>query len=151
MGFALYETAFAKLQRPAAEAVLRVHERLAALGYGVVVHDAWRPWRVTKMFWDATPEHQHTFVADPSKGSRHNRGCAIDLSLYELATGAIVEMPSGYDEFTERAYPFWPGGTGRSRAWRDLLRRAMEDEGFTVYEAEWWHFDYHDWRRYPVR
>lgn len=151
MGFALYTEASALLQRPAAEAVVRAHRALAAQGYGIVVHDAWRPWLVTKMFWDATPEHQHTFVADPSKGSRHNRGCAIDVSLFELASGAIVEMPSGYDEFTERAYPFWPGGTGRSRALRDLLRRTMEHEGFTVYEAEWWHFDFAGWQRYPVR
>lgn len=151
MGFALYTEASAKLQRSAAESVVRAHRALAAQGYGIVVHDAWRPWLVTKMFWDATPEHQHTFVADPSKGSRHNRGCAIDVSLFELASGAIVEMPSGYDEFTERAYPYWPGGTGRSRALRDLLRRTMEHEGFTVYEAEWWHFDFAGWRRYPVR
>jgi D-alanyl-D-alanine dipeptidase len=151
MGFALYTEASARMQRPAAEAVVRVHRAFAAEGLGVVVHDAWRPWRVTKMFWDATPEHQHTFVADPGKGSRHNRGCAIDLSLFELASGRVVEMPSGYDEFTERAYPHWPGGTGASRDLRDRLRHAMEDEGFAVYDAEWWHYDYPGWERYPVR
>lgn len=151
MGFPLYDEALARMQRPAAEAVVRAHGRLAKHGFGLVIHDAWRPWRVTKMFWDATPEHQHTFVADPSKGSRHNRGCAIDLSLYDLATGETVEMPSGYDEFTERAYPYWPGSTGRARALRELLRHAMEDEEFTVYEAEWWHFDFRDWQRYAVR
>lgn len=151
MGFPLYDEARARMQRPAAEAVVRAHQELKKLGYGIVVHDAWRPWRITKMFWDATPKAQHTFVADPSKGSRHNRGCAIDLSLYDLATGETVQMPSGYDEFTERAYPYWPGGTSRARALRDTLRHAMEDQGFTVYEAEWWHFDFEDWQRYPVQ
>jgi serine beta-lactamase-like protein LACTB len=83
-------------------------------------------------------------------GSRHNRGCAVDLTLCELANGNQVEMPSGYDEFTVRAYPNWPGGTARQRWHRDLLRRAMERAGFAVYEYEWWHFDARDWQLYPV-
>ena len=102
------------------------------------------------MFWDATPEKFHGFVADPSKGSRHNRGCAVDLGLYDLKTGKVVEMVSGYDEFSDRAFPDYPGGTSRQRWHRDLLRHAMEAEGFTVYEEEWWHFDYKDWRKYPI-
>ena len=89
-------------------------------------------------------------MADPSKGSRHNRGCAVDLTLYDLKTGKPVEMVGGYDEFSDRSYPDYPGGTSRQRWHRDLLRRAMEAEGFTVYEAEWWHFDYKDWRKYPI-
>ena len=151
LGFPLYDRAEAKLQRPAAEAVVRVHRALAGRGLGLVVHDAWRPWYVTKMFWDATPPEQRHFVADPSKGSRHNRGCAIDLSLFERETGAAVSMPSLYDEFTPRAYPDYPGGTSRQRWYREVLRGAMEDAGFTVYEFEWWHFDWRDWREYPVR
>ena len=103
------------------------------------------------MFWDATPEDKHDFVADPAKGSRHNRGCAVDLTLYDLKTGRPVEMPGGYDEMSRRAYPDYPGGTSRQRWQRDLLRRAMEAEGFTVYEAEWWHFDYRDWQSYAVQ
>jgi D-alanyl-D-alanine dipeptidase len=89
-------------------------------------------------------------VADPSQGSRHNRGCAVDLSVYDLKTSAEIPMVSGYDEMTERAYPFYPGGTSLERWDRRLLRNAMEAEGFTVYEDEWWHFDYKDWRRYPI-
>jgi CubicO group peptidase (beta-lactamase class C family)/D-alanyl-D-alanine dipeptidase len=151
MGTPLYpKTAKAYMQKPAAEAVVRVNKALASKGYGLWVFDAYRPWAVTKMFWDATPEKLRTFVADPSKGSRHNRGCAVDLTLYELKTGKPVEMVSGFDEFSDRAYPNYWGGTSRQRWHRELLRRAMEDEGFTVYEAEWWHFDFKDWRSYGI-
>ncbi|MFN2480696.1 MAG: M15 family metallopeptidase, partial [Pyrinomonadaceae bacterium] len=83
-------------------------------------------------------------------GSRHNRGAAVDLTLYDLKTGRPVEMVSTYDETTDRAYPDYPGGTSLQRWHRRLLRDAMESEGFTVYEAEWWHFDYQDWRKYPI-
>ena len=151
MGTPLYpKTAKAYMQRPAAEALVGVNKTLEAKGYGLWVFDAYRPWAVTKMFWDATPEKMHMFVADPSKGSRHNRGCAVDLTLYERKTGKAVEMVSGFDEFSDRAYPNYWGGTSRQRWQRELLRRAMEDGGFTVYEAEWWHFDYKDWRSYRI-
>jgi len=145
-----YTSAKAYMQRPAVEALSRVHEKLKPRGYGLIIYDAYRPWHVTKMFWDATPEKFHTFVADPSKGSRHNRGCAVDLGLFELKSGKVIEMVSGYDEFSDRAFPDYPGGTSRQRWHRDLLRRSMEAEGFTVYEEEWWHFDYKDWRKYPI-
>jgi CubicO group peptidase (beta-lactamase class C family)/D-alanyl-D-alanine dipeptidase len=145
-----YPEARAFAQKEAAEAMLRVHQALAADGYGLLIHDAYRPWFVTKMFYDATPEALRHFVADPTKGSRHNRGCAIDLTLYHLGTGEPVQMPSGYDEFSAKAYPGYPGGTSRSRWLREVLRRAMEAEGFRVYEFEWWHFDYGPWREYPV-
>ncbi|HEY8470768.1 MAG TPA: M15 family metallopeptidase, partial [Longimicrobiales bacterium] len=150
LGLALYRQARAFLQKPAAEALLRAHRRLAQYGYGLIVFDAYRPWYVTKMFWEATPEEQRIFVADPSRGSRHNRGCAVDVTLYDLLTGEPVEMVSGYDEFSPRAYPDYPGGTARQRWHRELLRRVMEAEGFRVYDAEWWHFDYKDWRQYPI-
>ena len=150
LGVALYERPRALLQRPAAQALLRAHRRLAASGYGLWIHDAYRPWSVTKMFWEATPAALRNFVADPATGSRHNRGCAVDLTLYELATGKPVEMVSGFDEFTPRAFPHYPGGTALQRWHRTLLREAMEREGFTVYAEEWWHFDHADWRAYPV-
>ena len=138
------------LQKPAAEALVKVNKKLAEQGYGLLIHDAYRPWHVTKMFWEATPEKQRIFVADPSKGSRHNRGCAVDLTLYDLKTKRPIEMVSTYDETTARAYPDYPGGTSLQRWHRKLLRDAMEAEGFTVYEAEWWHFDYQDWRKYRI-
>ena len=146
----VYSQARAFLQRPAAEALLRAHKKLMALGYGLLIHDAYRPWYVTKIFWDATPDDKKIFVADPSQGSRHNRGCAVDLSIYDLATGKPIEMTGVYDEMSERSYPGYPGGTSRQRRHRGLLRRVMENEGFLVYEFEWWHFDYGDWQKYPI-
>ena len=149
-GTVFYSQARAFLQRPAADALVRVNRRLRATGYGLLVHDGYRPWYVTKVFWDATPDAKKLFVADPTKGSRHNRGCAVDLTLYDLKTGKPVEMVSTYDETTDRAYPNYAGGTSLQRWHRDLLRSAMEAEGFTVYEAEWWHFDYKDWQKYRI-
>jgi D-alanyl-D-alanine dipeptidase/CubicO group peptidase (beta-lactamase class C family) len=150
LGSPFYSEPRALLQRPAAEALARVNAALRPLGYGLRIFDAYRPWAVTKVFWDATTEAQHEFVADPSKGSRHNRGCAVDLTLYDLATGASVEMTGTYDETTDRSYPTYPGGTSRQHWHRELLRRMMENEGFTVYYTEWWHFDYNGWRAYPI-
>ncbi len=146
----VYSQPKAFLQRQAAEALVRANRRLHSLGYGLLIHDAYRPWYVTKIFWDATPPDKKVFVADPSEGSRHNRGCAVDLTLYELATGKPVEMTGVYDEMSSRSYAYYPGGTSLERWQRNLLREAMESEGFQVFEFEWWHFDYKDWRRYPI-
>ena len=147
----VYDEARAFLQRPAAEALVRASRRLRERGYGLLVHDAYRPWYVSKMFWDATPEDKKIFVADPSQGSRHNRGCAVDLTLYDLETGEPVQMVGGYDEMTDRSFPDYLGGTQRQRFLRQLLRDAMESEGFTVYEFEWWHFDHADWQSYGLQ
>jgi zinc D-Ala-D-Ala dipeptidase len=150
LGRPAYKEARAFLQRPAAEAVARANRKLRQEGYGLMVFDGYRPWSVTKLFWDSTPQDKKRFVADPSQGSRHNRGCAVDLTLYDLRSGREVEMPSVYDEMTERAYPSYSGGTERQLRMREMLREAMESEGFTVYEFEWWHFDYKDWKQYPI-
>jgi D-alanyl-D-alanine dipeptidase len=145
-----YPAPRAFLQRPAAEALARVHRALRPLGYGLVIHDGYRPWYVTKVFWDATPPESRWLVANPARGSKHNRGAAVDLTLYELASGHVVEMPSTYDEATLRAAADFPGGTARERWHRALLRRVMEAEGFVINPSEWWHFDYRDWQRYPI-
>jgi D-alanyl-D-alanine dipeptidase len=150
LGTPVYTQARAFLQRPAAEALVRALHKLQPRGYGLLIHDAYRPWYVTKIFWDATPPEGKIFVADPKEGSRHNRGCAVDLTLYDLASGKPIEMPGTYDEMSPRSFPDYPGGTSLQRWHRDLLRRAMESEGFTVYEHEWWHFDYKDWHEYPI-
>ncbi len=150
LGSAMYTSARAFLQRPAAEALRRALLWLVPQGYGILIHDAYRPWYVTRMFWDATPDSLHMFVANPDSGSKHNRGCAVDLSLYDLKTGAPIRMVGGYDEFSPRSYADYPGGTSLQRWYRALLRTAMEREGFKVIPEEWWHFDYKDWQRYPV-
>ena len=129
LGSVFYAEARAFLQRPAAEAVVRVHRALAPLGYGLLVHDGYRPWYVTRTFWETTPADRKWLVANPAQGSRHNRGAAVDLTLYDLSSGRVVEMPSTYDESTPRAYAFYPGGTSLQRWHRALLRRVMEGEG----------------------
>src|ERR1700719_515130 len=132
LGTPVYTQARAFLQRPAAEALLRAHRELQAQGYGLIIHDGYRPWYVTKIFWDATPDDKKIFVADPAEGSKHNRGCAVDLSVYDLKTGKEVKMPSGYDEMTDRAFADYAGGTPGERARRALLRQAMEKQDFKV-------------------
>jgi serine beta-lactamase-like protein LACTB len=150
LGTPLYTSAKAFLQRPAAEAVVRAHKKLEKQGYGLLIFDAYRPWHVTKMFWDATPGKFKGFVADPTQGSRHNRGCAVDITLYDRSTGQPVEMLTDHDEFSDRSYPDYIGETSLQRWHRDLLRETLEAEGFNVFPMEWWHFDYRDWRQYPI-
>jgi D-alanyl-D-alanine dipeptidase len=150
LGRPVYKQARAFLQRPAAEALVRVNQSLRKQGYGLVIFDGYRPWAVTKVFWDATPADKKIFVADPSKGSRHNRGCAVDLSMFNLKTGEIVRMPSEYDEMTERAHIDYACASTEAKRLRDLLRTSMEAEGFAVYEPEWWHYDYKDWKEYQI-
>jgi D-alanyl-D-alanine dipeptidase len=150
LGTPVYTQARAFLQRPAAEALLRAHRELQGQGYGLLIHDGYRPWYVTKIFWDATPDDKKIFVANPAEGSKHNRGCAVDLSLYDLKTGKGVKMPSGYDEMTDRAFADYDGGTPEERARRALLRQALEKQDFKVNPKEWWHFDYTDWKQYSI-
>lgn len=150
LGSVFYSTAHAFLQRPAAEAMLRAHQRLRAMGYGLLIHDGYRPWYVTKTFWDATPPSERWMVANPANGSRHNRGCAVDLTIYDLRTGKPLDMGGTYDEATQRSFPDYPVTTDLQRWRRELLRRVMEEEGFTRNFDEWWHFDYKDWRSYPI-
>ena len=145
-----YDQPRAYMQRPAAEALVRAHRALRSNGLGLLIHDAYRPWYVTKMFWDATPENMKNFVANPENGSRHNRGAAVDLTLFDLVSGEPIQMVGGYDEFSDRSLPDYWGGTSRQRWHRYLLRDAMEAEGFTVYGFEWWHFDFKDWSQYRI-
>ena len=150
LGRPVYPEARAFLQKDAAAALLRAHRALREKGHGLLVFDAYRPWSVTKLFWDETPKAKRAFVANPRVGSKHNRATAVDLTLYDLATGREVEMPSAYDEFSARAHPGYAGGTAAARAAREVLRAAMEREGFTVEPNEWWHFNWRDWRSYRI-
>jgi zinc D-Ala-D-Ala dipeptidase len=151
VGRPVYTEARAFLQRPAAEALVKVNEELKPLGYGLLIFDGYRPWSVTKLFWDITPLENKKFVANPKVGSIHNRGCAIDLSLYELESGKEVQMTGQFDEMSERSYINYTGGTEEQRKLRDLLKSKMEDNGFTVYEYEWWHFEYPGWETYRIQ
>lgn len=150
IGKPVYKEARAFLQRPAAEAVVKVNTELKKQGYGLLVFDGYRPWSVTKMFWDATVEKDKEFVADPKKGSRHNRGCAVDLTLYDLKTGKEITMTGQYDEMSERSLKNYKGGTDSQRRARDLLITTMETNGFIGLKNEWWHFDFNGWEAYKI-
>ena len=150
LGRVLYPTAQALLQRPAAEALVRVQCALQARGLGLIVYDAYRPASVTQSMWDETPEAQRLFVADPAVGSKHNRGCAVDVTICEHGKYIPLPMPSEFDEFTGRAFVDYEGGTAEERCNRATLRSAMELEGFTVNPREWWHFDHESWPEYPL-
>src|SRR5262245_18350064 len=139
LGVALYPQARALLRADVARSLVRAHRTLAGEGLGLVVFDAYRPWSVTKRMWELTPPEKRGFVARPQRGSNHNRGCAVDVSLYTLADGREVEMPSAYDEMSPRAAASWAGGSAEARAARDRLRAALSAEGFSVERHEWWH------------
>jgi D-alanyl-D-alanine dipeptidase len=151
-GRAWYHEPRAFLQRPAAEALVRVHQTLAVDGFGLLVYDAYRPWSVTKGFWDqATPDQRRAgFVADPRAGSKHNRGCAVDVTLYHLSNGQPATMPTDFDDFTPLAAAHAPTTDAAVRDHRDRLRSAMEAEGFQPNPDEWWHFNHREWLHYPV-
>ncbi|WP_194851255.1 M15 family metallopeptidase [Nonlabens antarcticus] len=151
VGQPVYKEARAFLQRPAADALVKINAQLKPLGYGILVFDGYRPWSVTKLFWNITPAKYKKYVAKPSVGSRHNRGCAVDLTLYDLITGKEVEMTGGYDEMTVRSHKNYSGGTNEQRRLRDLLISTMEQNGFKVFYNEWWHFDYKGWRNYALQ
>lgn len=151
VGRPVYTEARAFLQRPAAEALVNVNKALKREGYGLLVFDGYRPWSVTKLFWDITSDENKKFVADPKKGSRHNRGGAVDVTLYNLNSGKAVPMTSDYDEMSETAYPDFTGGTEAQRKSRDLLIGLMQVNGFSVYKHEWWHFDYNGWQNYRIQ
>ncbi|MBE7730114.1 M15 family metallopeptidase [Komagataeibacter sp. FXV3] len=150
LGFPVYPTVRAFLQRPAAQALSHARMLAAQHGYGLLVYDAYRPWHVSYLFRQAVPEDLYEFVGDPATGSRHNRGCAVDLTLWDLATRQVVSMPSGFDEMTPCAHVAYAGGNAAARALRDLLARIMTASGFLPLAEEWWHFDYGNWQDYPV-
>jgi len=150
LGRAIYPAEMAFLQRPAAEALLRAHRRLEGMGFGILVFDAYRPWSVTKLFHEEATEAQRAFLAHPERGSIHNRGCAVDCSLYRVKDGREVRMPSEFDEMNETAWSAYAGGTADERKHRDLLIAVLHDEGFRVLKNEWWHFNHESSGEYPV-
>jgi zinc D-Ala-D-Ala dipeptidase len=150
VGKPVYTEARAFMQRDAAEALVKIHKMLKKQGLGLVIFDGYRPWSVTKLFWEVTPEDKRIFVANPKNGSRHNRGCAVDLSIYDRKTKKFLEMPTEFDDFTEKASPTYQGASELQTKNRELLRSVMEAEGFTVNKNEWWHFDYKNWQNYGI-
>jgi D-alanyl-D-alanine dipeptidase len=146
-GAQIYSLPKAFLRKPAAFQLKIVQEKLKAKGLGLTVYDAYRPYSDTLRFFEIVPDP--AFCADPRYGSRHNRGCAVDVSLYDLESGLPLQMPSDYDDFSEKAHPAYSADPV-SAANRDLLIAVMETRGFKVYPTEWWHFDFKGWEKYPL-
>lgn len=146
----LYLSARAFLRKEAAEALVRVHNRLKKNGLGLIVYDAYRPLYVSRILYEAAPLDKKCFFAPPEIGSSHNCGCGVDVSLYDLKTGKSLSMPCPYDELSERASVLYRNNSLHQRLNRIQLQEAMESEGFRVYLLEWWHFDYKNWKKYPL-
>lgn len=147
-GEVIYSKPKAYLRKPVAEALKMVQDSLAHHGLGLLVYDAYRPYAATVRFFEVYPDPD--FVADPRFGSRHNRGCAVDVTLVDLITGLEIPMPTDYDEFTERAHPEYNNFPDEVIANRTFLFNVMAYHGFTHYPTEWWHFDFNGWENYPL-
>jgi D-alanyl-D-alanine dipeptidase len=145
---ALYPVAKAYLRAPAARALADVQRELAPRGIGIKVFDAYRPYRITERMWE--PIKNPDYVADPAKGSRHNRGAAVDLTLIDLRTGEELPMPTGYDDFTPRAAHAFTELPADALANRALLREVMTRHGFEPLPSEWWHYDFGGWERFEL-
>jgi D-alanyl-D-alanine dipeptidase len=144
----LYPRAAAYLKLPAAKALKEVQEELELRGLGLLVFDGYRPFSVTQKMWEIVPDER--YAANPAKGSGHNRGVAVDLSLYNLKTGQPLKMPTDFDNFTEMAHQSYPVKDTLVANNRKLLRDVMEKHGFVNLTTEWWHFYLKDAQQYPL-
>ncbi|MBT1709928.1 M15 family metallopeptidase [Fulvivirgaceae bacterium PWU5] len=147
-GERIYTLAKAYARKPVAEALKRAQAALKDKGLGIKVFDAYRPYKATVKFYEVY--HDTTYVASPYKGSRHNRGCAIDMTLIDLKTGQELKMPTGYDSFQKAAWPTTPVKDPEVRKNRALIIEVMKQQGFKVNGSEWWHFDFIGWTKYDV-
>ena len=136
----LYHSPRAYLRMKAAAALKLVAEDLQRLGYGLRIYDAYRPYSVTQKMWEVVPDNR--YAADPRHGSGHNKGLSVDLTLYDLKTGAALEMPTGFDNFTSKAHQDYTALPENVLKNRQLLKKAMERRGFIPLRTEWWHFSY---------
>jgi len=144
----MYKQARAFARLPVVMALKDVEDELKAKGLGLKIYDAYRPYAVTVHFYEVTPDTN--FVADPRRGSKHNRGCAIDLSLIDLKTGKELDMPTGFDSFSRKASADYPDLPQKEINNRELLKSVMQKHGFHVIGTEWWHYDYNGWQNYEL-
>ncbi len=146
-GEALYPVARCLLRPDVAERLVRVHERVKLAGFRLRLFDCYRPLSIQRRLWALVPDER--YVANPAKGSRHNRGAAVDLTLAD-SSGAELPMPTEYDDFTPQAHRDYAGGEPRAIANRERLAVAMATEGFEGLPTEWWHFDAPGWKEHAI-
>jgi zinc D-Ala-D-Ala dipeptidase len=144
---AVYPEARCLIRKPVAQALSRVQAALKVRGLRLKIFDCYRPLSVQRKFWELVPDER--YVANPQKGSRHNRGAAVDVTLVD-STGEELEMPSAFDDFSEKAHRNALRATPKAKANLKLLERMMLSEGFQVFDTEWWHFDFKGWEQYSV-
>jgi zinc D-Ala-D-Ala dipeptidase len=144
----IYNLARAYARKPVAESLKKIQTELNKKGLGIKIFDGYRPYKATVRFYEVY--HDTTYVASPYRGSRHNRGCALDLTVIDLKTGEELKMPTGYDSFQKEAWPRTPVKDPVIRANRALLIDVMERHGFKVNGSEWWHYDFIGWKNYEV-
>jgi len=147
-GTKIYTLARAYSRKPVAEALKKIQADLKKQGLELKIFDGYRPYSATVMFYETY--HDTTYVASPYKGSRHNRGCALDLTLIDSKTGKELQMPTEWDSFKKEAWPTTPVADPVIRKNRKTLIDAMEKHGFKVNSSEWWHFDFVGWQKYAV-
>jgi D-alanyl-D-alanine dipeptidase len=147
-GMKIYNLARAYARKPVAVALKAAQKEFARSGVGIKIHDAYRPYKATVKFYELYKDT--TYVASPYRGSRHNRGCAIDMTIVDLKTGQELKMPTEYDSFRKEAWPTTPVADPLIRKNRDLIISVMENNGFKVNASEWWHFDFVGWKNYEV-
>lgn len=144
----IYNLPKAYARKSVADALRNAQQEFRTLGYGIKVFDAYRPYKATVKFYEVYKDT--TYVASPYRGSRHNRGCAIDMTLINLKTGAELKMPTEYDSFRKEAWPSTPVKDPEVKKNRDLIIAVMKKYGFRVNSSEWWHFDFNGWKNYEV-
>lgn len=144
----LYPVAKCALRKEVAEQLSKVQNDLEEIGLGLKVFDCYRPLSVTKQMWEVLPDSR--YVANPAKGSRHNRGAAVDVSLVDLKTGIELEMPTDYDDFSQKAWRNYEGNEPQVKRNSDLLASMMKKHGFEPLITEWWHFDFEGWEKFSV-
>jgi zinc D-Ala-D-Ala dipeptidase len=147
-GKKIYTLARAYARKPVAEALKKIQTDLKKQGLELKIFDGYRPYSATVMFYETY--HDTTYVASPYKGSRHNRGCALDLTLIDSKTGKELQMPTEWDSFKKESWPLTPVADPVIRKNRKTLIDAMEKHGFKVNASEWWHFDFVGWQKYAV-
>ncbi len=148
-GAKVYNLARAYARKPVAEALKKAQADFNQLGYGIKIYDAYRPYSATVKFYELM-KGDTTYVANPYKGSRHNRGCALDMTIINLKSKQELKMPSDYDAMQKESWPSTPIVDPTVRKNRDTLIAVMEKNGFKVYVTEWWHFDFVGWEKFEV-
>ncbi len=121
-------------------ALQKVQKQLASLGLSLTFFDAYRPWSVTKKMWEIV--HDERYAANPAKGSNHNRGAAVDVSLVKIANGEPLPMPTEFDDFTEKAHHDFSDLSKEILENRRILKAVMEQNGFIALPTEWWHYSF---------